>query len=144
MDAVLHAATLLGGAVTNVATGMNTPLGRASAEHRLPAALSIQGAGVLALVLLTSVGGALASRPSSEALGGVRWWAWAGGAVQAVTIPSVLAADGASGAALLSALTVTGGTTAAVLPDHFGVLGFARRDAGVWRIGGRVVLVARG
>ena len=45
-------------------------------------------------------------------------------------------AAGASGATLFSALTVTGGTTAAVPLDHFGLLGFARRDATLLRLAG--------
>jgi len=63
---------------------------------------------------------------------------------------SVLVAAGASGAALFSALTVTGGTIAAVLLDHYGLLGFAQRDATPLRLAGcgllvlGTVLVARG
>lgn len=62
----------------------------------------------------------------------------------------MLVAAGASGAALFSALTVTGGASTAVLLDHFGLLGFERRDATLLRIGGcalpvaGTVMVARG
>jgi transporter family-2 protein len=142
MNVLLYAAALLAGAATNVATGMNTTLGRAFAEHRMLAALAIQAVGVLGLLMVALVGGAFADRPSSDALGGLPWWAWAGGAVQAVTVFSVLVAAGASGAALFSALTVTGGTLAAVALDHFGLLGFAQRDATLWRVGGCALLVA--
>lgn len=75
---------------------MNTTLGRAFAEHRMLAALTIQGVGFLALSLTALFGGAFSSRPSSAALAGTPWWAWAGGAVQALTLFSVLVAAGAS------------------------------------------------
>ena len=150
MGFLLYAAGLLGAAATNVATGMNTTLGRAFAEHRMLAALAIQAVGVAALFLVALAGGAFSARPASGALAGLPWWAWAGGAVRAVTVFSVLVAAGATGAALFSALTVTGGTIAAVLFDHFGALGFAQRDATLVRLGGcaqlvvGTVLVARG
>ena len=142
MNFLLHLAALLGGAATNVAVGMNTTLGKAFAEHRTLAALAIQGIGVLALLLVALLGGAFSSRPSAGAVAGVPWWAWAGGAVQALTAFSVLAAAGASGAALFSALTVTGGTVTAVALDHFGLLGFEQRDATLSRVGGCALLIA--
>lgn len=141
MGFLLYLVAIVGGAATNVAVGMNTTLGKTFAEHRMLAALAIQGVGVLALLAL--FGGAFSSRPSSGALAGVPWWAWAGGAVQALTAFSVLAAAGASGAALFSALTVTGGTIMAVALDHFGLFGFDQRDATLLRIGGCALLVAR-
>lgn len=143
MAFLLYAAALLAGAATNVATGMNTTLGRAFAEHRALAALAIQAVGVVALFLVALAAGAFAApRPASDALAGLPWWAWAGGAVQAVTVFSVLVAAGASGAALFSALTVTGGTVTALLLDHFGLLGFAQRDATLLRMGGCALLIA--
>ena len=142
MDFLLYAAALLGGAATNVAVGMNTTLGKAFAEHRALAALTIQGVGTVALLLVALFAGGFGARPSSETLAGLPWWAWAGGAVQAVTVFSVLVAAGASGAALFSALTVTGGTITAVLLDHFGLLGFAQRDATLLRLGGCALLIA--
>lgn len=142
MGFLLYAAALLGGAATNVAVGMNQTLAKTFAEHRLLAALVIQGIGVLAVFLVALFGGGFSARPGNGALAGVPWWAWAGGAVQALTLFSVLVAAGASGAALFSALTVTGGTITAVLLDHFGLLGFEQRDATLWRIGGCALLVA--
>ena len=142
MGFLLYFVALLGGAVTNVAVGMNTTLGKTFAEHRMLAALAIQGIGVLALLLVALLGGAFSSRLSLGAVAGIPWWAWAGGAVQALTAFSVLLAAGASGAALFSALTVTGGTVAAVALDHFGLLGFEQRDATLLRIGGCTLLIA--
>ncbi len=150
MGFLLYSIGILGGAVTNVAVGMNTTLGKTFAEHRMLAALLIQAIGVAALLVLALVGGAFSTRPSSEALAGIPWWAWVGGAVQALTAFSVLLAAGAAGAALFSALTVTGGTIAAVALDHYGLFGFAQRDATLLRVGGcallvvGTVLVARG
>ena len=142
MSFFLYFVALLGGAVTNVAVGMNTTLGKPLVEHRVLAALIIQGVGLVALLLLALLGGAFSSRPASSALAGIPWWAWAGGAVQALTAFSVLVAAGASGAALFSALTVTGGTIMAVALDHFGLVGFEQRDATLLRIGGCALLIA--
>ncbi len=150
MGALLYLVGIMGGAATNVAVGMNTTLGKAFAEHHMLAALVIQAIGVVALLALALIGGAFSSRPSSATLAGVPWWAWAGGAVQALTAFSVLLAAGAAGAALFSALTVAGGTITAVALDHFGLFGFEQRDATWLRVGGcallvvGTVLVARG
>ena len=142
MSFLLYLAGLLAGAFTNVATGMNTTLGKSFVEHRLLAALAIQVAGTIALFVTALVGGGFSARPSTEALAGMPWWAWLGGAVQALTVFSVLVAAGTAGAALFSALTVTGGTIAALVLDHYGLLGFAQHDASILRIGGCALLVA--
>ncbi|MBC7801438.1 MAG: DMT family transporter [Gemmatimonadaceae bacterium] len=150
MNILLYAAGILGGAFTNVAVGMNATLGKGFADHRMLAALTIQGVGLAALFLVALFGGAFASRPTAEALLGVPWWAWAGGGLTALTSFAVLVAAGATGAALFSALTVTGGTITAVTLDHFGLLGYQQRDATLLRLGGcalligGTVLVARG
>ena len=142
MGFLAYFVAILGGAATNVAVGMNAALGKGFAEHRMLAVLVIQAIGVAALLLLALVGGAFSSRPSNEALAGIPWWAWVGGALQALTAFSVLLAAGAAGAALFSALTVTGGTITAVALDHFGLFGFTQRDATLLRIGGCALLVA--
>lgn len=142
MSFLLYLAGLLGGAATNVATGMNTTLGKTFEEHRMLAALAIQAVGLLMLFLVALLGGAFSARPATAALGGMPWWAWLGGAVQALTVFTVLVAAGASGAALFSALTVTGGTVAALALDHYGLLGFAQRDATLLRLGGCALLIA--
>lgn len=120
MGFLLYAAALLGGAAANVATGMNTALGRAFADHRVLSALTIYGSGFLAILAIALAAGAFAPRPPPEALAGLPWWAWAGGAVRAVT----------------------GGTVTALLLDHRGLLGFAQRDATPPRLGGCALLVA--
>lgn len=142
MGFLLYLTAILGGATTNVAVGMNTALGKSFAEHRMLTALTIQGTGFLALLLIALFGGVFSSRPSSAMLAGVPWWAWAGGGVQAVTVFAVLVAAGAAGAALFSALTVTGGTIMAVALDHYGLVGFAQRDATLLRLGGCTLLIA--
>ena len=142
MSSLLYLAALAAGAATNAAVGMNTALDKAFAGHRLLAAFTIQGVGFAALLLVALLGGGLSARPSPGMLAHVPWWAWAGGAIQAVTIFSVFIAAGASGAVLFGALTVTGGTLMAVALDHYGLLGFAQRDASPWRLGGCALLVA--
>ena len=138
MSFLLYLAGLLASAFTNVATGMNTTLGKASVEHQLLAALAIQAIGTIALFVTALVGGGFSSRPTTAALVGMPWWAWVGGGVQAITVFSVLVAAGAAGTTLFSALTVTGGTVAALALDHYGLLGFEQHDASWLRIGGRV------
>ena len=142
MGFLLYIAGLTAGAATNVAVGMNTTLGKTFIDHRMLAALTIQGVGLFALFLTALFGGAFALRPTFGTLAGMPWWAWAGGAVQALTVFSVLVTAGASGAALFSALTVTGGTIMAVALDHYGLLGFTQHGASLMRIGGCALLVA--
>ena len=60
---LFYVAALLGGAATNIAVGMNTTLGKALTEHRMLAALTMQGVGLPALFLVALVGGAFSARP---------------------------------------------------------------------------------
>jgi transporter family-2 protein len=142
MQFLLYGAGLLAGAVTNVATGMNASLGKGFGDHRMLAALAIQATGMMGLFLLAMMGGAFTLRPSAAELAGIPWWAWVGGAVQALTVFSVLLAAQATGAVLFGALTVTGGTLMAVLLDHYGVLGFVQHEATLLRLAGCALLVA--
>lgn len=144
---LLYGAAALAGALTNVAVGMNQSLGRGLQQIALSAVV-VQATGLVVLVGVLLLRGVAV--PGAATLAGVPWWAWLGGAVQALTLFAVFLAAQSAGAVLFSALTVSAGTIAAVVLDHYGLLGFAVREltwtrvAGCALLIGGAVLVARG
>lgn len=79
--------------------------------------------------------------PRRAELAAVPWWAWAGGGLQGLTVLTVFLTAGRSGAALFSALTVTGGAICSLLLDHYGLVGFQQHSLDWSRVAGAVLLV---
>ena len=138
--AFLYAA--LAGALTNVQVGADLRLFRALQNPALTAVVILSaGLAVSAAALLAWWAVAGVPLPRAAELARVPWWAWAGGALQGLTVLAVFLTAGRAGAALFSALTVTGGAICSLLLDHFGVLGFEQHTAGWSRIAGVVMLI---
>ena len=132
----------LAGALTNVQVGADLKLFKALQNPAMTAVV-ILGAGlsVAAAALLVWWAVAGVRLPDRETLAAVPWWAWAGGALQGLTVLAVFLTAGRAGAALFSALTVTGGAICSLLLDHFGLFGFEQHAASWSRIGGAALLV---
>ena len=115
----------LAGGITNVQVGSDLRLSKGLANPALTAAV-VLASGLAAALTILAVWWAVAgvAVPKRAELAGIPWWAWAGGALQALTIFAVFATAGIAGAAFFSALTVTGGAIASVLLDHYGLVGF--------------------
>ena len=138
--AYLYAA--VAGALTNIQVGADLRLFRGLNNPALTAAIVLSTGLVTALAFLLAwwafVGNPFPTRTN---LAGIPWWAWAGGALQALTILAVFLTAGRAGAAVFSALTVTGGAICSLLLDQFGLLGFEQHSASPARIAGTALLI---
>lgn len=131
-------AFLTGLAVT-VQAGVNTNLRQALANPVLAATISF-GSGFLSLVLLVLASGS--SVPSVDTLRQISWWKWTGGLIGAVYVTTVIISVPKIGTANLVSLSVAGQLLAAVVLDHYGLLGFSLHPANGWRLLGILLIMA--
>ena len=131
-------AFLTGVAIT-IQAGVNANL-RAVIGHPVLAASISFGAGFLSLLTLV-----LVSRvpvPPLEAIRQVSWWKWTGGLIGAVYVTTVIVSVPKIGTANLVSLSVAGQLLAAVVLDHYGLLGFVVHPANGWRLFGILLIMA--
>lgn len=102
-------------------------------------AVVVQATGLVTLLAILLLRGL--ALPGTAAITGLPWWVWLGGIVQALTLFAVVLSAQSTGAALFSALTVTGGTLAALALDHYGLIGFAPRALSWPRVLGGALLI---
>ncbi|MCK8490625.1 MULTISPECIES: DMT family transporter [Spirosoma] len=131
-------AFLVGLAIT-VQAGVNANLRQAMANPILAAAISF-GSGFIVLVLLLLASGS--SVPSLDTVKQVSWWKWMGGAMGALYMITVIVSVPKIGTANLVSLSVAGQLLAAVVLDHYGLMGFALHPANGWRLAGLVLIMA--
>ncbi len=131
-------AFLTGLAVT-VQAGVNASLRQAMANPVLAAAISF-GSGFVSLILFLLLSGA--TLPPLETARQLSWWKWTGGLIGAVYVTTVIVSVPKIGAANLISLSVAGQLLAAVVLDHYGLLGFAQHPANGWRLLGMLLIVA--
>ncbi len=131
-------AFLVGLAIT-VQAGVNANLRQAMANPILAAAISF-GSGFIVLVLLLLASGS--SVPSLDTVRQVSWWKWMGGAMGALYMITVIVSVPKIGTANLVSLSVAGQLLAAVVLDHYGLMGFALHPANGWRLAGLVLIMA--
>ena len=131
-------AFLTGLAIT-VQAGVNANLRQAMTNPVLAASISF-GTGFLTLLLiLFASGGAV---PPVETIRQVTWWKWTGGLIGAVYVTTVIISVPKIGTANLVSLSVAGQLTAALVLDHYGLLGFAQHPANGWRLLGIALIMA--
>lgn len=80
--------------------------------------------------------------PSAAAVSGTSWWMWFAGCLGTFYVWSTIFAVPSIGASLTLALTVAGQMTAAVLLDHFGILGLDKYPFSMLRLLGVVLIIA--
>jgi transporter family-2 protein len=131
-------AFLVGLAIT-VQAGVNANLRQAMASPILAAAISF-GSGFVVLVLLFIASGS--STPPLDTIKQVSWWKWMGGLMGAVYMITVIVSAPKIGTANLVSLSVAGQLVAAVILDHYGLLGFSLHPANGWRLFGVVMIIA--
>lgn len=131
-------AFLTGVAIT-IQAGVNANL-RAIMGHPVLAASISFGAGFLSLLTFVLV--SRVAVPPLEAIRQVSWWKWTGGLIGAVYVTTVIASVPKIGPANLVSLSVAGQLLAAVVLDHYGLLGFAVHPANGWRLLGIVLIMA--
>ena len=135
---VLALVALALGAGLTIQSGINASL-RSALGHPLHATVVnfiIGLVGVLLYALVAGVG-----RPSNAAFGRTAWWMYLGGLIGALYVAGTVILAPRLGAAVLVSLLVAGQLTAAVIVDHFGVLGFPQAPATPVRLCGIALLV---
>jgi bacterial/archaeal transporter family-2 protein len=133
-----HLLAIVVGAGLTAQVGMNATLGRAI-DSPLWASIVNFTIGLAALVACALAAG---SRAQVTAFGQVPAWAWLGGLLGAAYVFAVTLLGPRLGAVALLALVLAGQLGAALVVDHFGVLGFPRAEVNASRLLGVALLVA--
>lgn len=129
----------LTGIAIAIQAGINSNL-RLSLNNPLLASLISFGTGLITLLVVhLSTGGAV---PPMATLRSLSWWKWTGGVIGAVYVTTVILSVPRIGTANLVSLSVAGQLLAAVVLDHYGMLGFAQHPANGWRILGIGLILA--
>jgi transporter family-2 protein len=132
-----HLMAALVGAGLTIQVGMNSTV-RMTIGSPILATIVNFGVGLAALVLLAVASGARIV-PGSAAV--VPAWAWLGGLLGAAYVAATTVLGPKLGAATLLALTLAGQMVAALLVDHYGVIGFPQSPLTPGRIVGTALLV---
>ncbi|MGV3710158.1 MAG: DMT family transporter [Gemmatimonas sp.] len=127
------------GMLLTAQAGINSQL-RAALGHPVVAATVSFVVGTLGLLVA-----AVALRvpwPTLRQAGAVPAWGWSGGLLGAVYIAASVVLAPRLGAAVLIASIVAGQLAAALVLDHFGLLGFAKQTVTPTRLTGALLLFA--
>ena len=131
---------ILAGVLIPIQTGYNTQLARALHGPML-SAVAVYVVGLAAVIGMT-----VALRvplPSSDQIAEAPLISWfAGGALSAVYILLLITLAPQLGAATTVAFVVAGQILCSVVIDHFGLLGFAMREASLLRLLGLTLMAA--
>src|SRR5688500_11491187 len=128
MLALYFAIALLAGALVTLQTGSNARL-KEALGHALPAVVVSSLIGIVLLVAV--IVGVRLLMPWLAGVMAAPWTAWLGGALGAVYAVAVVVLARELGAVTLTALVVVGQLLCSVVLDHFGLLGFEVRAAGI-------------
>lgn len=131
---------LLAGCLLGAQPSVNGQLGR-HLEHPLQASLISFASGTAILLLLSLVSGnfppVFTTSPRE-----LPWWIWFGGAIGVVLVTTSLILVPRVGSLPWFAAVMTGQTVAALILDHFGLLGNPRAHASPLRLLGAGLLIA--
>lgn len=147
MHMVLLMLAFLAGAVLPMQLAANSALGSA-AGHPLLSTVNNFVVGLVALVALTAA--LRVPMPESARLAVLPWWAWIGGLFGAGFVAMSVWLAPKLGAAQWTVAIIAGQLCAAVVMDHFGLMGFSvraftpLRALGVALVLGGVLLVRAG
>ncbi|MFC5409226.1 DMT family transporter [Larkinella bovis] len=126
------------GVATSVQSGVNSQL-RQMVTHPILAALISFGSGFVVLTVISLI--LRAPVPTWEAVREISWWKWTGGLLGAVYVTTVIITVPRIGAGNLLSLSVAGQLLAAVILDHYGLLGFKEHGLTLWRLMGVLLIV---
>ena len=138
MNLIYFIFAFLVGIATSVQSGVNSQL-RQAVSHPIQAALISFGSGFVVLTVIS-----LAIRapiPTMETMREISWWKWTGGLLGAVYVTTVIITVPRIGAGNLLSLSVAGQLLAAVILDHYGLLGFKEHGLSIWRLMGVLLII---
>lgn len=122
----------------SIQSGVNSGLRQGIGNPLLAAVISF-GTGFLALIVVQlSVGN---PTPTLEAVRQISWWKWIGGLIGACYVTTVIVTITKIGPGNLLSLSVAGQLIAAIVLDHYGLLGFAPHPANAWRLLGVLLII---
>lgn len=146
MTGALVVVALLAGAVLPMQATINAQLRYAVGSPVLAALISFS-VGTLSLLVYALV--VRAPQPDSRLIAQAPWWVWSGGVLGAAYVFAAVVVTPRLGVAALLGLALAGQSIAALVMDHYGLLGLAVRPLGWERIAGvlclavGVVLISR-
>lgn len=132
------ALALVAGAVLPFQAAANSMVGRL-AGHPLWAALVSLGVSVL--VIIPTLALLRVSAPDTAAATHGPWWLWVGGVLGAVYVAAAAAITPKLGAGGFLVCVVAGQMVAAVLVDHFGLMGLATKTINLPRLAGVALIL---
>lgn len=138
MNYLPHLLAVLVGAGLTIQVGMNSTV-RLSIGSPVIATIVNFSVGLAALVLLAFASGARVIPGSTAA---VPAWAWFGGLLGATYVAATTVLGPRLGAAAMLALTLAGQMVAALVVDHYGIIGFPQNPITPVRFAGVALLVA--
>lgn len=127
------------GVAISIQAGVNSNL-RLGLNNPVLAALISFGMGFITLLILHL--GMRGGLPASTTIRSLSWWKYTGGVIGAVYVTTVILSVPRIGTANLVSLSVAGQLIAAVVLDHYGLLGFVQHSANSWRLLGIVLILA--
>ncbi|MCO8122853.1 DMT family transporter [Stieleria sp. TO1_6] len=130
---------LLAGGLLGTQPSVNGVLGK-SVAHPLQASLISFASGTGILLLLTLATGGFPPQ-FTVSVGNLPWWVWTGGAIGVVMVTTSLLMVPRIGSLPWFAAVMTGQTIAALVLDHYGLLGNPKTPISGLRIIGTLLLV---
>lgn len=130
---------LLAGGLLGTQPSVNGSLGKV-VEHPLQASLISFGSGTAILLAITV---SLGKFPPSFSVSArdLPWWIWFGGAIGVVMVSTSLLIVPRIGSLPWFAAVMTGQTIAALILDHYGLLGNPKTPVSALRLGGATLLI---
>lgn len=138
MNYIFFLLAFLTGIAISVQAGVNANLRQMLGNPVMAAAVSF-GSGFLSLAIALLL--MRAPLPALDTIRQISWWKWTGGLIGAIYVTTVIVSVPRIGTANLVSLSVAGQLLAAVVLDHYGLLGFAQHPANGWRLLGLLLIV---
>ncbi len=132
-------AALLAGAAVPFQAGANAMLGRLLGHPLWATLVSLMVSAALIVPVM------IAFRLPAPAIGAALkgpWWIWVGGAAGVVYVTAALLLAPRLGAASFMVAVIAGQMMASLAIDHFALMNFAHRPAGMARVGGLGLMLA--
>lgn len=129
---------LFAGGCSTIQGGATAQLTKSWAKHPLLSSALTFATGTLLLFLAIAVFGI----PVPALNGATHWWHWTGGFLGAYFVFSLTYLSSKIGASMIVALVLAGQILAALVLDHFGLVGYPVRPISFMRVVGVVFLTA--
>lgn len=138
MNIVAYLMGILAGACTGVQGGVNAQLTKFWAKNSVLSSAVSFAVGALALIIAVLV----LRIPIPPLNANIQWWHWLGGFLGAYYVFTLVYLSPRVGASMVVALILAGQIVAAVVLDHFGLVGYPVRPMTLLRVVGLASLAA--